>query len=275
MRKALIPLLSIGMLSLSQLLATTAFSMDNLQMKHSVYLGGFFMGSLTTEMEQSATTYTVRSTVETNKTLRWLVSWTAKGATTGKLSGTQVQPVQHTHVSQWKDKGRGADIKYTPTGHVTYSTSGKKSNNPNKYTELDPASVHKSLDPMSMILAATLEFEKTGVCGGTYPIFDGRRRFDILLSDGGYRTFKKSDYSVFKGKASGCKFEVVEKGGFKKNKEYELKDSSDLVVWVASPTSGGRVVPVRMEVNTGFGYFELHLERYQYGAVKLASKNAQ
>ncbi len=264
-----------GILTAAQICVGNAVAMDNLRMTHSVYLGGLFMGSVDTEIDQSVSGYTVNTTAKTNENMRWMFSWAAKGATMGDVSGIQVQPVQHTHLSRWKGKERGADIKYSPDGKVSYTVSGKKSNNPNKYTNLDPEAVHNSLDPMSMILAATLEFEKTNVCEGRYPVFDGRRRYDVILTDGGSRNFSKSNYSVFEGKAIGCKLDIVEKGGFKKDKDYDLAKETDLVIWVAAPAPGGRVVPVRMQVDTGFGKMELHLERYQHGNAKLASKNAQ
>jgi len=274
MKRALI-VIGASIVTAVQICAVNVSAMDNLRMTHSVYLGGLFMGGVDTEIEQSPSNYAITTTAKTNENMSWMFSWVAKGATMGDITGIKVKPVQHSHLSSWKGKDRGVDIKYSAGGIVSYTVTGKKSNNPNKYTKLDPSAVHNSLDPMSMILAATLAFEKNNICEGSYPVFDGRRRYDVLLTDGGYRTFKKSNYSVFEGKAAGCKLDILEKGGFKKNKDYELDKDTDVIIWVAAPVPGGRIVPVRMQVKTGFGSLELHLERYQYGAVKLASKNAQ
>lgn len=254
--------------------ATTATA-ENLKLTHTVYLGGLYLGSIETDIEQTDQSYVIRSDALTNKRMSWMLKWTAQAMSQGHATSGQIKPELHAYVSQWRDKKSGADIRYDEAGKVDYDLVGKKRENASKYTPLDPGSLDGSLDPLSMVLSAVVQFERDGTCSGTYPVFDGRRRYDVTLQDAGVRQFKSSTYSVFAGEARGCQFEVIPKGGFRQEKTYEIEDPSDLVVWVAAPIPGARPVPVRMQVNTPFGFAELHLDQYHFGDTRLASRNSQ
>jgi hypothetical protein len=80
---------------------------------------------------------------------------------------------------------------------------------------------------------------------------------------------------VFEGSAVGCKIDVVKKGGFRRDMDSADKFNQEVVVWAAPPVAGGRVVPVRMQVDTEFGRMELHLDRYSEGPLRLVSRNLQ
>lgn len=252
-----------------------AAASEPLKLRHTVYLGGLYMGSVSTEIDQKSGNYLIRTDVKSNKSMSWMFTWAAKGVSQGNYDSLKFAPSLHSHISQWRDKKRGADMAYNAKGEVDVSLVGKAYTDVKKYTPVDPASLRGSLDPLSMILAAMVQFESKGKCDAKYPVFDGRRRYDVTLSDGGTRRFSKSAYSVFAGTAHGCRFDVAEKGGFQRVKSYEIEDPSDLVVWVAAPVSGARPVPVRMEVKSPFGVMELHLDKYGYGDLALASKNSK
>ena len=254
--------------------ATTATA-ENLKLTHTVYLGGLYLGSIDTEVSQGERQYLISSAAMSNKRMSWMLKWTAKAMSKGQAVDGQIKPDLHGYVSQWRDKKSGASIRYDAAGKVDYDIVGKARVNTAKYTPLDPGTLPGSLDPLSMVLSAVVQFEQTGTCSGLYPVFDGRRRYDVALSDAGMRRFKQSAYSVFAGDAHGCQFEVIEKGGFQREKNYEIEDPSDLVVWVAAPVAGGRPVPVRMQVKTPFGSAELHLDQYHFGDTRLASRNSQ
>ncbi len=251
-----------------------SFAAEKLQIEHSVYLGGVYMGGVQTNIEQKDRTYQIFSEAKTNKTLDWMFKWAAKAQSNGKIKDNQLTPKQHVHHSVWNDKTRGAILNYSSDGSVKAELIGKKYTNLKKYTPVDPASTKNSLDPISLILAVALKMETVGGCKGVYPVYDGRRRYDVLLDDVGEKAFKASRYSVFAGNASGCRIDIDPKGGFKRNAETNLPDGTELVIWSAAPVAEGRIVPVRMQVVTDIGTMELHLERYSDGKVSLASRTA-
>jgi hypothetical protein len=244
------------------------------ELKHSVYVGGLFLGSIDTEIEQSNDSYSIETIANSSKTFDWAFRWTAKGKTVGLITEDKISPFLHRHESAWNDNRRTATMNYDTAGSVTVEKTGKESTDPNKYTPIDPDSTTNSVDPMSAILFVTNRMEAGEGCNAQVPVFDGRRVYDLKLTEIGEKLFNPSSYSVFEGTATGCKIEIVKKGGFKKNPDAVSQMNQDLIVWVAAPVEGGRVVPVRMQVDTDYGSVELHLERYSDGPVQLVSKNA-
>ncbi|MBL4907513.1 MAG: DUF3108 domain-containing protein [Sneathiella sp.] len=265
-----ITVLAVGLIS-----ASSALASEKLELTHTVYLGGLYVGNVKTDIIQKDGTYRIESRARTSETWNWLFDWIAEGQSQGLISAELIRPEKHTYQSAWNGKKRGAFIDYSSSGQVEYKLIGKPNLNLEKYTPLDLASIHQSMDPMSMMLVVSETLQKGGPCVGTYPLFDGRRRFDVTLSPVSEIIFGRSDYSVFEGKAIGCKIEIDKKGGFKRNSNYELPQDGELILWVGSPVDGGRIVPVRMEMATSFGVAELHLAKYSYGDTKLASKNAE
>ncbi len=253
--------------------STSVVAAETLNMTHSVYLGGFFMGTFQTEFTQQNDSYSIRAVAKSNRSLDWFFTWDAVAFSSGKLKGQQILPEEHRYQSKWKDETRGAEIEFQTTAPPKYEITGKKSNNPKKYTPINHLELMKAIDPLTAIMAATFKLEGEGKCDGTFPVFDGRRHYEINLKDVGNATFNKSDYSVFQGSAQGCRITYNKLGGFKKNSDFELED--DLDIYMAAPVDGGRVVPVRMRVDTELGGFELHLERYKFRDVQLASRNAK
>ena len=43
-----------------------------------------------------------------------------------------------------------------------------------------------TMDPASLIVAVASLFARTGICAGQYQLFDGARRYDLALAQGGY-----------------------------------------------------------------------------------------
>ena len=264
---------SIGLGLVSAAMLTSNASAENLTLTHSVYLGGMYMGSFETEVIQSNEGYQIASTANSNSSLDWFFSWKAKAVSEGKLDGATLRPAKHSYTSKWKDETRSAEINFVPGEVPEYSVTGKRSNNPNKYTPIHKEALRGALDPLTTVIAASMKMERDGTCNSQYPVFDGRRHLSLTLSDIEPKLFKKSNYNVFSGEAKGCRITYEELGGFKKGKGYELED--DLDIYLASPVPGGRVVPVRMHVDTQLGGFELHLEKYKDQDVQLASRNAR
>ncbi len=269
--KTLLPALAMGVVSLA---AIPVVSAGTLKLEHSVYLGGLYMGGVRTAIEEKGSSYEMFSKATTNKSLDWMFKWVAEGQSTGKFNGISITPSSHYHQSAWNKKKRGATLSYKADGTVEADLVGKKYTDLKKYTPVEPEMTKNSMDPMSMILAAFKKVQSGQGCTGTYPVYDGRRRYDVLLQDAGRKTFKKSRYSVFSGEASGCRIEMKQIGGFKRKPDYQLPEGSELVIWSASPVEDGQAVPVRMQVLTDLGTMELHLERYSDGTVSLASKTA-
>jgi len=248
---------------------------EEVKLQHAVYLGGIFLGGVETNLVQQADKYYSSSKATSNGAINWLFTWKAAGVSSGILDKGAFVPREYSYQSAWNKKNKGGVIKYQPDGSVTSELFGKKNTNTKKYTPIDPKDLKDSMDPISMAFNAAMKLAKGEGCKGQYPVYDGRRRFDVTLADEGQKKFKPSRYSVHTGLSTGCSIKITKLGGFRRNPSYDPVEQEKLVIWNAAPRDGGLVVPVRMQVNTDYGLMELHLEKYTDSQVKLASKEAQ
>lgn len=245
------------------------------ELHYSVYVGGLYLGGIDARVSQSDNQYKIVSTAATNEAFNWAINWIAEGETEGLIGLDKFFPRQHQHKSTWNSNVRVVTLDYATSGTVSVQKTGSRPEPPEKYTPVDPASLTNSIDPMTAILAVTKRLEKGEDCNVKLPIFDGHRRYDAILTEKPTRVFKPSRYSVFEGAAIGCKIEIVRKGGFLADPTYERNPGQDLVVWAGPPVDGGKIVPVRMQVETPFGAMELHLDSYRDGSYQLIKSDAK
>tara|TARA_E500000305_G_C4006927_1_gene230491 strand:+ start:419 stop:1273 length:855 start_codon:yes stop_codon:yes gene_type:complete len=249
----------------------------NSELHYTVYLGGLYLGSIETEIEQGDSQYKIESTANTSQAFNWIVSWFASGETEGLIGLDKFFPSQHQHKSTWNQNVRVVTMDYGKSGSVRVEKTTTRNEDSGQYTPIDPASLTNSVDPMTAILTMTNQLDEGKGCTARLPIFDGHRRYDAILSDVPSRYFKPSRYTVFSGNAIGCKLEFDRIGGFPVDQQQSFNSDSqqDVVVWAGAPIEGGRIVPVRMQLKTRFGNMEMHLDRYREGPLQLVSQNSQ
>ncbi|MZR32518.1 DUF3108 domain-containing protein [Sneathiella litorea] len=250
---------------------------DETDLYYSVYIGGLYLGSIETEVRQGQSSYIIEGAARTNEAFNWMFTWFATSETQGLISLDKFFPRQHQHKSAWNKNVRTVSMDYVNTGEVKVHKTATRIDSPDKYTPISPDSLTNTIDPMTAILTMTNRLEKGKGCNAQLPIFDGHRRYDVLLTETPMRNIKPSRYSVFDGQAIGCKIDFIRKGGFPANRNYDRPPNADqeIIVWAGAPIRNGRIVPVRMTLDTQFGVMELHLSRYREGPVQLVSRNSQ
>lgn len=265
--------LTLGIALVSQ---PAAAAKKNSELHYTVYLGGLYLGGIETEIEQGDSRYKIESEASTSEAFNWVIRWFANGETKGLIGLDKFFPRQHQHKSTWNQNVRVVTMDYGESGSVRVEKTTSRDEDPGKYTPIDPASLTNSIDPMTAILTVTNRLEEGKGCTTQLPIFDGHRRYDVLMTETPSRYFKPSRFSAFSGEAIGCKLDFVKIGGFPVNRQkIEINSDQGVVVWAGTPIEGGRIVPVRMHMKTQFGDMELHLDRYREGPLQVVSRNSQ
>jgi hypothetical protein len=90
-------------------------------------------------------------------------------------------------------------------------------------------------------------------------VFDGRRRFDVAVADGGQQTLRVSAYNLFHGPARRCEITLKPVGGFRLSGRDLKAFPRHMTIFLAPLAPDGRPVPVRIETETDLGALRLHL----------------
>lgn len=121
-------------------------------------------------------------------------------------------------------------------------------------------------DPMSAMLALISQGEKFGPesCKRTLPIFDGRYRFDLVLS------YVRSENAAataggYQGPTVVCRARYVPVAGHHPDGSSvrQMAENREIFVWLA-PVSGTRVLaPIKASVSTPIGNFTVEATRFR------------
>ncbi|MDR3516096.1 MAG: DUF3108 domain-containing protein [Azospirillaceae bacterium] len=133
---------------------------------------------------------------------------------------------------------------------------------PEKAARVPAESRRGSVDPLSVGIAVIAAASSATPCHGTYPIFDGRRRYDLTMTAVGPTVLAPTSRSMASGPALECSVLLHPVAGFQTDQDPGkfFADHVDrrATVWFAALRPGDPVVPVRVQVETNFGTFFVH-----------------
>jgi hypothetical protein len=128
-----------------------------------------------------------------------------------------------------------------------------------KAIALPPGQVKGSIDPASALVQFVRRVATGGSCATTLPIYDGRRRFDLVAEDAGEELIGALPGSVYSGPAARCALRLMQRDASRERLPTEG------TAWIAAIGDGPRV-PVRIEFLTPTGPMVLDLVRIEPGS---------
>jgi hypothetical protein len=114
-----------------------------------------------------------------------------------------------------------------------------------------PEQAKGTLDPASALVALLSTVAASGSCAAALPVYDGRRRFDLITRATGEELIEALPRSLYGGPAQRCELELN-----------QLDDSRERLpsqgtAWVAEVA--GSTIPVRLELTTALGIVTVDL----------------
>ncbi len=184
------------------------------------------------------------------KHLRKSVNYEARSSGDMKSWGVPI-PVDYIH--HGGKKNREVEVNFTPEA-VTTSARPRFGNY--GFPPATPAQRLEAIDPLSAAIAM-VSAEGGDVCNQTLKIFDGRARYNLILTRTGSDKIRTRGY---KGPAIKCKIRYERLAGYDKpeNGEKSFVDKP-LTIWFA-PTENGLQVPARIRIESNFGPVIVNLQ---------------
>lgn len=233
-----------------------------------VYMGGFHLSTLAFTTAFSGTEYEIRSNVKTEGIVDWVIKTDAVIGAKGQFIDARVRPTLYN--SDITDKNQRQLVAISWSGddgiHRPAEILSFPKYNLEKYPVPDLERQH-SADPMSaimqIVLAASQGTDDPAVnrCGGTIPVYDGRRRFDLIMEPRGVEEISTGRGAAFEGEALKCWIGFKRVAGYKPRKKKRtdradgLSEWPDIYMWLAPIKGPDKVVhmPVRFYADTSLG----------------------
>ncbi len=234
---------------------------------YAVYGGGLHVVDATLKITETANRYNAHVTAATDGMLGRLAPWKANVNSQGWKPASGWSPQTHEFVTHWRDDSKAIIMNYDKKGNITERIV-REQGKPDDRQPADPKLAAGAMDLPTGILNFLRHRKEAKGCEGSFAVYDGRRRFQVVLAGQRDVTVPKSSYSVFRGPAISCTVEIKPDGGnwSKKNRGwFKIQEDSrkqgglPRITMAALPGVGDWLVPVRLDVASPYGAFVMHL----------------
>lgn len=238
------------LLLLAWLTAPIPAAGDGVALEYAVRYGPLEVVTMRTTARFDGARYETTSELRTVGVIGMLFPWTSGASTAGWRDAAGLRPEWHRSRGEYRGTIR--------TVSIDYSDAGVRSavHPPAEDDHRDPVPIadqQQTIDPLTASLATA-----TAGCRGALRVFDGRRRYDLVLSDLG-ETELPAPTPVFRGASRHCRARVAPVAGFWRAEERHDERPAQLDVWIASPPPAGFALPVYMELSAPRGTLTIAL----------------
>lgn len=240
---------------------------DRIGLTYEVYSGGFHVLTVDLDLSYASQRYDVTSRLQTAGLLSWLVSWKQVSESAGTVNGAGVAPERYRSDGEFRGRRRSIEIEYQ-AGQVSAVRVEPPARPDEDRDEVSEEQRREAVDPLAAILGAIHRLSAGQPCAGRLRVFDGRRRYDLVLTDRGARPLRESRFAAFAGEALQCDF-VFEQiaGHIRRPTDPEIAQRRIQSGRVYSARSGGPLLtPVRIELDGEWGMTVAHLRGMRSGA---------
>lgn len=216
------------------------------------YFGGLLIAEADGKLAWADERYTMAFKAASAGMLDWVMKIDQTASSEGRLRD---RPEAEHHRSDSDDGKKRIWVELAFTPETVEIVDAK----PHPKTEetrspIPPEQLKGAVDPLTAVLALGLTASAQDKCEGKVAVFDGRRRYDTVLSDVG-----REDYKGPAGvrETLKCDFRFVRRGGYKaKDKRWKGITGT---AWLQRVGDGLPYLPVRVQVETNYGTALIHM----------------
>jgi len=261
-RACMFALAALAGLSLASTAAQAESLPERTELGYDVYFGGQLIAKADATVDWSATEYRIGGKIQTVGFTNWLTEYRGDTESRGVLDGSGFTPVSHRNFGSFRGRERLTEVRYDAQKGTEFTVEPEPD-----WSELTPLPDNPgqgTLDPLSTVIALAFSMKDGAECRGSYPIFDGRRRYDVVVEPAASRALEGGTYGIFTGEAATCTVADFRRlGGFRLEASKYAETARRREAYVAKLGPEGLPVPVRIEVHTDYGALVVHLTRYK------------
>jgi hypothetical protein len=229
-----------------------------LKLDYAIYVGGFRTIDINLNTILSRDRYDIKLDLKGDRLLDWLFKWTMRASSAGQIKQGMIMPRQAGHNSVWRGKKRSVRLVFPGTGFPTATVMPVPKQGDRKL--VPPEKRLATRDLAGAILSYLMASGVKNSCARSEPVFDGRRRYNLVFENEAKVSLRKNSYSPYSGPALRCTLKLEKLAGFRtKSSRSRWVSEGSARVWIAQPFDGALPILVRLEMDTGFGGLVAHL----------------
>jgi hypothetical protein len=231
-------------------------------LKYDVYVGGLHIYSIDVEMRLRDGRYRLTARGGTQGMVGMLYTWDIDLTADGTDQDGRTLAQRYLSKTQWEDRRRTITLGFGPDGRYSLQQDPPQEPDPDIEGGLPAALPKDVVDPLSFAISAAQTLAKTGRCDQTVPVFDGMRRFNVIVTNIGPAELNPNRYSIYQGPAMRCGLGIERISGFRKSlraKREKEERSTPPTIWVAQIKPELPPIPVRYDGEIALGKIVVHL----------------
>ena len=234
-------------------------------LQYTIYAGGLKVVDVSVNYSIGSKDYSISSMAHTRGMWEDLVPWRNMISSHGTVrAGYDLRPQSAKYDSVWREKLRSVEMSFNTAGDI--STIAQPPHKKDSRTEATAQQIRGALDPLTALVEVMAKGASHG-CTGQLPAFDGRRLYNLVLTNKGEETLQPNEYSLFSGKAVRCEVRFEPVAGFPEKETkagfWTAKDNTDkrnpLIIWLAQLAPTQPTVAVRVQTTVSLGTIIAHI----------------
>lgn len=189
------------------LLIVSPVQAQAMKLDYDIYAGGLFLVSGEMKLDLQRDRYAAGVVAKGGRLVDLLSRWSYTASAGGRVeNGVHVAPEEFRSFRSQRKRKRALNMDYDNAGNVSVTAEPPQS-------ELSASAVAPefrpgTLDPVSAMVGVIATGGTSG-CTGTFPVFDGRRRYDVIVTSNGTDTLQKSSRNMHAGAAENARSSFV------------------------------------------------------------------
>lgn len=237
--------------------AAPATAMTPLVVRYEAYAAGFPVVAFDFRLDEGGKAYALSGQVKTVGLLRLFYRLDLHTLSQGAIGLGDLQPLFHEQSLRARGKDRSARLDYPGDGTVaTVLVPAEDPGRPRPSLQ----QIAHTLDPLTALLAMGRRVAQQERCDGRFAVYDGRRRYDIVLSDDGMERLEAPPSADYAGEARRCAAAAVKIAGFSWDQDYS-PHTNEGHVWFVVPRPGALALPLRIEFGSSWGFVTVRMTR--------------
>jgi Protein of unknown function (DUF3108) len=222
------------------------------------------VGKIQFQSKVDGSSYTSTGTAEVKVPL--IYTWLSNVTGAGKLVADAPKPLTYSFSSKGKPiigaaKNHSVVIGFKDNAVAQVNMTPPHIPGGPKYVPILPEHMKDALDPITAVMAFT-RTNGASPCARRIPIFDGKQRFDLLMTSAGQQKVAETHPSGQPGIGYICKVRYLPISGHKNNEESKnASEKTDIEVALRPVPSANMLVPYRVTVVTKWGTGTMLLQR--------------
>jgi Protein of unknown function (DUF3108) len=282
---ALIAALALALGPPAALAQTAAAKERVLALRYGVFLGDIYAFGFDVTLGVDRTGYAVAADGGTRGNLAQLFAWRTQVLSEGKLGALAppagFAPARFDVMSEWRGNPRRTTLRFLGRGRYAVE------HDPAEPPRSDPAPAPVSLpadvlDPAAAAIAALSASARDGACARRIAVFDGKRRYDLIIRNGdGAISLAPDKHAAYAGPALSCRIGIQRISGFGNVRTPQSWDDGSVdppTIEAARLAPGMPLVPVRIAATVSLGPVVAHLihaELREHGATRTLAELAE